>query len=267
MTTVFDGKAYAQNITARLKQTISEAGLAPHLAIVMIGEDQASRIYVDKKVEAAREIGAEAEVLDFPEDVPEGEIIRHLRNLNDDKSVTGIIVQLPLPKGLKKERVLSQIERTKDVDGLTKGSQFVGATPRAVMEILTSSNQTLVGKYAVVVGSSDLVGKPVANLLLDENATVTVTNDKTKDLASFTRAADILVSCAGSGHLITAEMVKDGVMVIDVGITRQRDGKIVGDVEFEGVCSKSSFITPVPGGVGPMTVAMLLSNLVLASQK
>lgn len=266
MATVFNGNELSQNILSLLKQEIEDSGLKPHLAILLVGENPASKIYVEKKMNAAQEIGASAEVLEFGEDVSERELIRQIKTLNDAKEVKGITVQLPLPKSISEKSVLASIAPQKDIDGLTALSPYKGATPLAVMQILKENNISLKGKHAVVVGRSNLVGKPLALLLLEADATVTIAHSKTKDLATFTKQADVLVSAVGTPRLIKADMVKEGVVVIDVGISRQKD-KLLGDVDFEEVSKVASFITPVPGGVGPMTVVVLLSNLVEASKK
>lgn len=263
---IFDGKKSSQTKLDLLKQEVPNLTPTPHLAIINVGDNTASKIYVNKKVEAGEYIGCEVEVLRFSEDAQETEIIRQIRTLNEDKLVTGILIQLPLPKFFDTKKVLSQISPKKDVDGLGVGALSKSATALAVLEILKESKIPISGQHAVVVGASDLVGKPTAGLLLDEGATVTVCHDKTKDLASITRLADILVSAVGKPRLITADMIKSGVAIVDVGISKEND-RIVGDVDFEAVSPATSLITPVPGGVGPMTVAMLFSNLIDASKK
>lgn len=250
--------------------------MRPGLAVLQIGKDPASSIYVRSKVKACTEVRIESAHIELPGEVEEGGVLERLRALNSDSHVHGILVQLPLPPTLAADRILEAVDPSKDVDGfhplnmglLTIGTpRFVPCTPLGVMKLLAHEGIDAEGRHAVVVGRSNIVGKPMALLLLQKSATVTICNSKTPDLGSVTRQADILVVAAGKPKLVTAGMVKAGAVVIDVGINRLPDGSLSGDVDFEGASQVASFITPVPGGVGPMTIAMLLENTVLACER
>jgi methylenetetrahydrofolate dehydrogenase (NADP+)/methenyltetrahydrofolate cyclohydrolase len=248
----------------------------PGLAVVLVGENAASEVYVGRKTRACAEVGIHSEVRRFPADTPEATVLAEIERLNADPAIHGILVQLPLPKGFHLRRVLEAISREKDVDGFhlyNVGALVVGdtvfppCTPFGVQCMLESENIPVEGQNVVVVGASNIVGKPMAMMLMQREATVAICHAKTRDLAQFTILADILIVAAGQPKLITAPMVKTGAVVIDVGINRLPDGTLVGDVDFENVAKKASFITKVPGGVGPMTVTMLLGNTVGAAER
>lgn len=275
---ILDGKALAQAIRVELKarvQKFKESGQDIGLAAVLVGENPASKVYVNIKEKTCAEVGIKSEKIELPEKTQEEELIKLIQDLNQRKDIHGILVQLPLPKHLNEKRILEFIDPEKDVDGFhfaNVGRLFLGdkrvvpCTPLGIMKLIESSNVELEGKHAVVVGRSNTVGKPTALLLLERNCTVSVCHSRTKDLGEITKQADILVAAVGKAKLITKEMVKPGALVIDVGINRV-EGEIIGDVDFEKVKEKAAFITPVPGGVGPMTVAMLLENTVKAAEK
>lgn len=275
---IIDGKALSQQVKADLKvqsAKLIEQGVEPCLAVILAGNDPASEIYVRNKIKSANDTGIKSLSYYFDDNVTEDEIIDTIHKLNKDDSVHGILVQLPIPKGLNEARVLKEISDAKDVDGFSAYSVgqlllgregFVSCTPLGVIELLKSTGESISGKDAVIIGRSNIVGKPLMALLLRENATVTVCHSKTKNLGEKTKQADILVAAIGRANFVTADMVKEGATVIDVGINRV-DGKVVGDVDFEAVKNKAKFITPVPGGVGPMTIAMLLKNTIISAQK
>lgn len=278
MAVIIDGKKIAQDIRQEVAEGVeklrAEKGITPGLAVVIVGEDPASLVYVRGKEKACEEIGIYSEKHALPETVSEGELLALAEKLNKDPKIHGILIQLPLPKHINEERVLDAIDPAKDVDGfhpVSVGNLFIGkpiflpCTPHGIIELLKRSNVAIAGQNAVVVGRSNIVGKPVFMMLLQENATVTICHSKTKDLAAETKRADILIAAVGSPELIKADMVKEGVAVIDVGVNRVND-KLVGDVAFEEVSKKASAITPVPGGVGPMTIAMLMQNTLKAAQ-
>lgn len=272
-TQLLEGKAVADQVLSRLSGEIKalkeKNPMLPKLVVVLVGNDPASHVYVNKKAQTAQKIGILSEILAFPEDISQAELCAEIRKLNADPTVHAILVQLPLPKGLNTLEVLNLIDPEKDADGLhplNMGKLLIGqpvisqpCTPAGVMTMLKHYKLPLEGKHAVIVGRSNIVGKPMGLMLLQENATVTYCHSRTADLPDVTRQADILVSAVGIPHYIKAHHVKDGAVVIDVGINRV-DGKLVGDVDFEHVSRKSSYITPVPGGVGPMTIATLMAN-------
>ena len=274
-----DGKAIAADIRAELTGRVAalkEQGVQPCLAVILAGEDPASKIYVRNKRRACKEIGIESRAVLLPEDVTEQELIAKIEELNADDAVDGILVQLPLPKHIDELRVLDAISPEKDADGfhvVSAGRLFTGreaplpCTPAGCMELLHRANVPLQGAHAVVVGRSNIVGKPMALLLLNENCTVTICHSRTKNLADYTRSADVLVLAVGRSRMITGDMVKPGAAVIDVGINRGEDGKLSGDADYESVEKVAGWITPVPGGVGPMTIAMLMKNAVEAAQR
>lgn len=276
---IIDGKAIAETVRQEVKEGVEslkkEKGVTPGLAVVLVGENPASLIYVRQKEKACSEAGVTSFKYSLAEDVSQSELLDLIRKLNSDEKVHGILVQLPLPEHLDEMEVISAIDPVKDVDGfhpinvgrLLVGEEvFVPCTAQGVIELIERSGFKFKGKEAVVVGRSNIVGKPVAVLLLERHATVTICHSRTADLGAETRRADILIAAVGRPHLIKADMVKEGVVVIDVGINRV-DDKLVGDVDFEGVKDKVAAITPVPGGVGPMTVAMLLKNTLIAAQR
>ena len=277
---LIDGKAIAAEIRAELKtrtQAFEETyGKKIGLAVVLIGNDPASQVYVRNKVKACEEAGIRSFRHDLPEETTQRQAEELVSALAEDENVHGILVQLPLPRGLDEKRLLSLIPPAKDVDGFLaenigrlalKEEGTVACTPLGVMEVLSRSNIPVAGKRAVVVGRSNIVGRPMALLLLNADATVTVCHSKTKDLSEECRRADILVAAIGKPKFITADMVKEGAVVIDVGMNRDENGKLCGDVDFESVKEKASYITPVPGGVGPMTIAMLLKNTCDAAER
>lgn len=275
---ILDGKAIAAKIREEVKREITDLaaaqGLRPGLAVVIVGEDPASQVYVRRKHQACEELGIYSEVVRLPASSSEAELLAKLDSLNGDERIHGILVQLPLPRHIDAEKILDHIRPDKDVDGfhpLNVGNLSIGreglvpCTPHGVVKMLEMSGIPVAGKNAVIIGRSNIVGKPMANLLLARNATVTVCHSRTADLPAVTRQADILVAAVGKPNFVTAEMVKPGATVIDVGINRV-DAKLVGDVRFETVKEVAGAITPVPGGVGPLTIAMLLFNTVKAAK-
>ena len=277
--TLIDGKAIAQQHRAELAVRVGRlkaGGVTPGLAVVIVGDDPASKVYVRNKALACEQAGMRSEVHALPADTPQRHLLDFVRRLNEDPAIHGILVQLPLPKGLDARAVIGAISPGKDVDGFhyqNVGALVVGeagfypCTPWGVMKLLEEEGVAVEGRHAVVVGRSNIVGKPMALLLLNASATVTVCHSKTPDLGAITRQADILVAAVGKARIIRADMVKPGAVVIDVGINRLPDGKLAGDVDFEGVSAVASRITPVPGGVGPMTIAMLLANTVKSAER
>ncbi|MCM1367432.1 MAG: bifunctional methylenetetrahydrofolate dehydrogenase/methenyltetrahydrofolate cyclohydrolase FolD [Roseburia sp.] len=275
MAEIIDGKAIAadvkEQVRARAEKFYADNGRRIGLAVVKVGNDPASEIYVRNKIKACEKCGIASFSYCFESDVPQDKLIELVHALNDDKNVDGILVQLPLPRGLDERAVLAEIAPEKDADGfhvvnagrlfLGEPTRFVACTPRGIMELIRRTGVDIRGKHAVVVGRSNIVGKPVAMLLLASDATVTVCHSKTADLSAITRTADILVVAVGKKKIITADMVKRGAIVIDVGMNRDESG-LYGDVDFDGVKEVAGYITPVPGGVGPMTIAMLLKNTV-----
>ena len=278
MAQLLDGKVMAAELEEELKQRVDaliERGCTPGLTVILVGEDPASQTYVSNKEKACARLGIHSITLRMPESTTQEELESEILKANADPAVHGILVQLPLPRHLDGDRALSLILPEKDVDGfhdinagrLSRGLDCVVAcTPKGALHMLKKAGISISGKEAVVVGRSNIVGKPMALLLLQENATVTVCHSRTADLAEHTRRADILVAAIGKPRFITADMVKEGAVVVDVGINRV-DGKLCGDVDFEAVEKKASWITPVPGGVGKMTIAMLMDNTVSAAEK
>jgi methylenetetrahydrofolate dehydrogenase (NADP+)/methenyltetrahydrofolate cyclohydrolase len=273
---IIDGKSIADSILRKVRKEVvqlKKKGVVPKLVVIQVGNDPASTIYVNLKHRTCLELGMASEVERFPTSITYEEILREIRKLNADRSVHGILVQLPLPEHLNHKKVLETVDPAKDVDGLhpyNQGKNLLGkecfrpATPRGIVTLLESTGIELEGKSAVVIGRSNIVGKPLAVMLLNKGCTVTVCHSKTKKLSEFTRRADILVSAVGKAGLVTAPMVKKGAVVIDVGMNRSTDGKLVGDVDFKNVIRKASWITPVPKGVGPMTIASLMENTIKA---
>jgi methylenetetrahydrofolate dehydrogenase (NADP+)/methenyltetrahydrofolate cyclohydrolase len=276
---IIDGNALAKKIRLEIASrtaTLVKKGIKPGLAVLLVGEDPASQVYVRNKVKACEEAGMHSLLERLPADLTEDALIKRIHELNLDPSIHGILVQLPLPKHLNSHIVIESIAPEKDVDGFhvaNAGALMIGApifrpcTPYGCMKMLESIDYTIRGARAVIVGASNIVGKPMAMLLLQAGATVTICNSKTKDLSAHTKEADILVVATGRPKMITAEMVKPGAVVIDVGINRMDDGKLCGDVDFESVKTVASAITPVPGGVGPMTITMLLLNTLEAAER
>lgn len=277
MATVINGKELAAKIRAELKVKVDDLkkqGIEPKLAVIMVGNDSASAVYVRNKSKACDEIGISFEEFILPEETTREELLGLIEELNNRKDVHGILLQSPIPKHLDIREAFNAIDYRKDVDGfhpinvgkLAIGEDsFVSCTPSGVMKMLEENNIEIQGKNAVVIGRSNIVGKPLAQLLLNANATVTTCHSKTQNISEITKQADILVAALGKAKFVTADMVKDGAVVIDVGINRNEEGKLVGDVDFENVEPKASYITPVPGGVGPMTIAMLMTNVVKAA--
>ena len=275
---ILDGKAVSLKVKESVKVRADELkkfGVEPTLAVVLVGEDKASQTYVRAKEKACNEYGIKSVSHRLSENTTQNELLALINVLNLDDSIHGILVQLPLPKHIDTNVVLAAIDPRKDVDGfhavnvgkLVSGLDgFVPCTPLGVMEILKEYGIDVAGLNAVVIGRSNIVGKPMANLLLNASATVTVTHSKTKNLKEICKNADLIIAAIGKPFFLKADMVKDGAVVVDVGINRLDDGRLVGDVDFDEVAPKCSYITPVPGGVGPMTIAMLLNNTILAAQ-
>ena len=274
MMKLLDGKALAAKMRAEIKSKIEKADIIPGLAVVIVGEDPASKIYVRNKIKACAEVGMRSFAYELPESVSQADLEQLLDTLAESKDVHGILLQLPLPKGFNAESAMARIPAHKDVDGFSAENlgllvlneqKYAACTPSGVMELLKEANIDLRGKNAVVLGRSDTVGKPMALLLLNANATVTICHSQTRDIVQACQNADILISAVGKAGFVTADMVKDGAVVVDVGINRDANGKLCGDVDFENVSKKASWITPVPGGVGPMTITMLLKNTCIAA--
>lgn len=278
MEMLLNGKEVAKKIKEDLKvevDELKEKGINPKLAVIMVGNNEASKVYVKNKSKACNTIGVEFEEFLLEENISEKELFDLIDRLNDDNSINGILLQAPIPKHLDQNKAFRRIKPEKDVDGfnpinvgdLSIGNDcFISCTPYGVMKILEYYNIDLEGKNAVVLGRSNIVGKPMVQCLLSKNATVTICHSRTQNIKEITKNADILIAAIGKAKFVTEEMVKDGAIVIDVGINRLENGKICGDVDFTAVESKVKAITPVPGGVGPMTIAMLMSNLVKATK-
>lgn len=277
---IINGKEIAAQVRAELKSEIQElkekTGVTPGLTVVLVGENPASMVYVRNKIKACEEVGIKSTQHKLPETTTHDELLSLIKELNASKDVHGILVQLPLPKQINEEEILEEISPSKDVDGFhpyNVGRLMIGnpvlqpCTPYGVMRLIDSTGVDLSGKDAVVVGRSNIVGKPMALMLLKRNATVTICHSKTKDLPERVKKADILVAAIGRAEFIKGEWVKEGAVVIDVGMNRTNEGRLVGDVDFEGASMRASHITPVPGGVGPMTIAMLLKNTVEAARR
>ncbi len=274
---IIDGKAHAARTLAGLREValkLASRGVRPGAAVVLVGDNPASRVYVRNKGRACAEAGVQSTLHELPSSASEAQLAALIEQLNADPAVHGIIVQLPLPPGIDAERTLRRIAPEKDIDGfhpqnvgaLALGQhRFVPCTPAGIVRMLEDEAVPLSGRHAVVVGRSNIVGKPMALLLLEKNATVTICHSKTAPLGDYTRQADVLVAATGRARMITADMVKPGACVIDVGINRLDDGSLAGDVDFAAVKEIAGWITPVPGGVGPMTVAMLVANTVRAA--
>ena len=279
--TLLDGKKCSGEILDRIKIEIDEivknGRRAPGLAVVIVGENPASKVYVNSKIKACNKVGILNKEINLPENVTQEELLQNIKMLNEDKSIDGILVQLPLPKHLDEEEVCKTIKEEKDVDGfkaenlgkvvLGKEDGMVPCTPQGIMYLLdTIKDFEMYGANAVVIGRSNIVGKPISSLLINRGATTTICNSKTKNIDEILKKADVIIAALGQPKFLKENMVKDGAIIIDVGINRV-DGKLCGDVDFENVSKKSSYITPVPGGVGPMTIAMLLNNTLKAYKK
>ena len=272
MAKIIDGKQISLDIKSELKEKVAkykEQGIEITLVVVKVGNDPASAVYVRNKEKACEYVGINSKTLALPEETTEEELLNVVKELNEDKNVNGILVQLPLPKHIDESKVLLTIDSTKDVDGfhpVNVGKMVIGedtflpCTPAGIIEMIKRTDIDIEGKECVVIGRSNIVGKPMAMLMLKENATVTIAHSRTKDLKEVTKRADIIVAAIGKAKFVTADYVKEGAVVIDVGMDRDENGKLCGDVDFESVSKVASAITPVPGGVGPMTVTMLLVN-------
>lgn len=276
MANIINGKEISAAIREEIKAEVQGMSIRPGLAVVLVGDDPASAVYVRNKSKACAEVGIYSEAYRLPEETGRDQLLGLIGQLNQSPLIHGILVQLPLPKHLDPEEVIMAIDPAKDVDAfhpvnvgkiMIGNYDFLPCTPAGVMELLHRSGIEVSGKECVVIGRSNIVGKPQAMLLLHENATVTVCHSKTQDLPSVCRRADILVSAVGKPKFVTSDMVKDGAVIIDVGMNRDENGKLCGDVDFESVSKKASYITPVPGGVGPMTITMLLENTVTAAKR
>lgn len=275
---VINGKELAKDLREEMKQEVTalkDEGIIPHLTVVLVGDNPASKSYVSGKKKACEETGISSEIITMPATASEEELLEVIDKLNADDAVHGILVQLPLPEQIDEDRVIEAITPAKDVDGfhpinigrmMTGKDTFLPCTPYGIVSMLKSRNIQIEGKHVVVLGRSNIVGKPVGQLLLNENATVTYCHSRTPDLAAFTKDADILVVAIGKAHVIGAEHIKEGAVVIDVGVNRIEDGSLTGDVDFEAAKEKASYITPVPQGVGPMTITMLLENTIKSAK-
>lgn len=275
---VINGKDLSYELKMEMKDEVAilkDKGLVPHLTVILIGDNPASKSYVNGKKKASAETGISSDVIELPTSITEEKLLATIDELNQDPLVHGILVQLPLPDHINEQHVIEAIDPKKDVDGfhpvnigrmMTGVDTLLPCTPFGIVTMLKSKNITITGKHAVIIGRSNIVGKPVGQLLLNENATVTYCHSKTKDLKKFTAQADILIVALGKANVITADYLKQGAVVIDVGINRLKDGSLTGDVDFDNVKDKASYITPVPRGVGPMTITMLLQNTIKAAK-
>ncbi|MDH5099723.1 bifunctional methylenetetrahydrofolate dehydrogenase/methenyltetrahydrofolate cyclohydrolase [Lactobacillus kefiranofaciens] len=275
---ILDGKALANKLAENLKEKVKilkNEGITPHFCVINIGDNPASKIYVRTKKRRAKKVGIIQDIYQLPTDTHQEQVLALIDKLNADQSINGIMVQLPAPKQINADELLERIDPNKDVDGLTPANigrlwledHFVEpATPAGIIALLQHYNIPLVGKDVVIIGRSNIVGQPLAALMLEQNATVTIAHSKTKNLAALTKKADIIVSATGQAFLVTAEMVKDGAVIIDVGMNHV-NGKLVGDVDFDAVKKKASYITPVPGGVGPLTVQFLMEAVVKLTRR
>lgn len=279
MATIIDGKELSKKLKEQMKDRVAQMrqqDIVPKLVVVLVGNNSASEVYVRNKHKACGEVGIESEVIKMPEETTQQELLDVVKGLNEDRTVDGILVQLPLPGQINEKVVLRSILPEKDVDGfhpvnvglLSIGDDcYAPATPSGIIAMFKEYGIEIAGKHCVIIGRSNIVGKPMAALLLRHNATVTICHSKTQNLGELTRQADIVIVATGHRHTLTADMVKEGAVVIDVGMNRNELGKLCGDVDFEEVKEKASFITPVPGGVGPMTITELLENTILAAQR
>jgi len=275
---IIDGKAIAQQVRAEWKiraDALKARGITPGLAVIIVGKDPASKVYVANKVKACAELGLHSEHIVMPAETSEEALLEKIAELNADIKIHGILVQLPVPKHIDSSKIIEAISPDKDVDGfhpsnvgalVTGNTRFPPCTPSGAMKLLEKSGVSIEGKHAVIVGRSNIVGKPMALMLLQQNATVTICTSRTIDLAKHTRDADILVVATGKSKMITGDMIKPGAAIIDVGINRMDNGKLCGDVDFDSAKDVAGWITPVPGGVGPMTITMLMANTVQAAE-
>ena len=270
MAIILDGRETAKKITEKLRLEVEKLDVKPTLAVIIIGCNPASKVYVKNKEKKALEIGFNSIVIELDENITKDELEKTIKELNEDKNVNGILLQLPLPKHLNEKDFLDKIDPKKDVDGfcsynlgklLKNDSPYaIPCTPKGIIRLLDEYNIDIEGRVSTVIGRSNIVGKPVSILLLNRNSTVIMTHTKTKNLEHFTKSADILICAAGKKEMIKKEMIKENAVIIDVGITRDIDGRLKGDVDFDDTKDKASYITPVPGGIGPMTIAMLMEN-------
>lgn len=275
---IIDGKELAKKIREQLRvecDKLKERGIISKFAVVLVGDNPASKVYIKNKSKACNDVGIEFEEITLSSDTSMEKLLEVIDKLNERKDINGILLQSPIPKGLNIQEAFERIDYKKDVDGfnpinvgkLMIGQDcFISCTPYGIIKMLEAYNIEIQGKHAVVIGRSNIVGKPLSQCLLNKNATVTVCHSKTKNLAEITKTADILISAVGKLNMVTADMIKDGAVVIDVGMNKETNGKLVGDVDFENVKEKASYITPVPGGVGPMTIAMLMNNVIKATK-
>lgn len=275
---IIKGKEVSAAFKGEMKievERLKELNLVPKLTVVLVGDNPASRSYVRGKEKAAAEVGIDSDLIELPVTISEKELLDLIGELNENGAVHGILVQLPLPEQIDDQKVIESIHPDKDVDGfhpisigkmMTGVDTFLPCTPYGIIELIKSKNIEIKGKHAVVIGRSNIVGKPVGQLLLNEDATVTYCHSKTVNLEQYTKAADILIVAIGKANVITKDHIKEGAVIIDVGINRKEDGKLTGDVDFDSVVEKAGYITPVPGGVGPMTITMLLKNTIKAAK-
>ena len=278
MPTIIDGKAVAQSVRESVKAQVEELkskGISTTLAVIIVGDDPASKVYVNNKKKACAEVGIISEEYALPADTTQDELLCLIKMLNDRSDVNGILCQLPVPKHIDESAIINAINPAKDVDAFHRSNvgaimlgeyNFLPCTPAGIMELIKHYNIDVKGKNCVIIGRSNIVGKPMAMLMLHSDATVTVCHSKTKNLKEVVKSADIVVAAVGRSRFVTADMVKEGAVVIDVGINRDENGKLCGDVDYESVMPLTSYITPVPGGVGPMTIATLMQNTVTASK-
>lgn len=279
MAQIIDGKKISAQIREEIAAEVAKLkaeGTVPGLAVIIVGENPASKVYVRNKGKGCAEVGMYSEIIEMAEETTQEELLAKIDELNARRDINGILVQLPLPKQIDERAVIAAISPAKDVDAfcvenigemMLGTADFLPCTPAGIMQLLSRSGIEVAGKECVVIGRSNIVGKPISQLLLAENGTVTICHSKTKNLAEVTRRADILVVAIGRADFVTGDMVKEGAVVIDVGMNRRADGKLTGDVDYASVEPKASFITPVPGGVGPMTITMLLKNTLTAAKK
>ena len=275
---LIDGKELSKKIKEELKieaDKLKEKGIIPKLAVILVGDDSASKVYVKNKSKACNEVGVEFEEILLNSNTSMEKLLSIIDELNNRKDINGILLQSPIPKGLNIQEAFERIKWEKDVDGFNPinvgrlmigQDTFISCTPYGIIKMLEACNIEIQGKNAVIIGRSNIVGKPLMQCLLNKNATVTICHSKTQNIKETTRTADILISAVGKINIVTADMVKDGAVVIDVGMNKNDKGKLVGDVDFEKVKEKASYITPVPGGVGPMTIAMLMNNVIKATK-
>ena len=276
---LIDGKELAKNIRQELKKEndkLKEKGINAKLAVILVGDDNASKVYIKNKSKACNDVGIEFEEILLDSNITMDKLLNVIENLNLREDINGILLQSPIPKGLNIQEAFEKIDYRKDVDGfnpINVGKLMIGqdgfipCTPYGIVRMLEEYNIPVEGKNAVVIGRSNIVGKPLSQCLLNKNATVTVCHSRTRDIQNVTKNADILISAVGKINMVTEDMVKDGAVVIDVGMNRKENGKLAGDVDFENVKEKTSYITPVPGGVGPMTIAMLMNNVIKATKQ